>query len=180
MIGWASETTPSFFLSSHDIDLLLWFSSARVKKVYASAVHGVLSGAGIATPDAVQAQLTFDTGAIATVEACWILPNSFPTMTDSFIEVVMTDGIVHLDRKREQLEIATEVAFTYPRNSLVNNVGGKPSGAVAEALRHFVDCVLDSRQPLVDMATSVHVTEILAAIQESCESGQPVELKETA
>jgi predicted dehydrogenase len=179
MISWADRTTPAEFLSCHDLDLLLWYAGARVERVFATAVRGVLDAAGVTTPDAIQAQLRFATGAVATVEACWIYPNTFPTMTDSFIEVVLTDGAIHLDRKREQLEIASGTEFTYPRTSLVNAVGGKPSGAATHAVTHFVDCVLDGVEPLVDMATSVHVTEILEAIQKSCKSEAPVQLKET-
>jgi predicted dehydrogenase len=179
MIGWADSTTPAWFLSSHDLDLLLWYAGEQVESVYASAVTGTLSALGVDTPDAVQAQLRFIGGAVATVEACWSYPNTFPTMTDSFMELVLQDGVIHLDRKHEQIEVADLERFSYPRNTLVNHVAGKPAGSTAAAVEHFVDCVLDGRSPAVDIASSVHVTEVLAAIHRSCHSGQPVPLKES-
>ncbi|GAA2584266.1 Gfo/Idh/MocA family oxidoreductase [Dactylosporangium fulvum] len=174
MIGWAGQTTPSFFLTSHDLDLLLWYFDDRVERVYASAVHGVLREHGIDTPDAVQAQIRFAGGAVATLEACWTYPDTFPTMTDSFLELIFADAVVHLDRKREQIEIATPDRFSYPRNQLAGRVGGKPSGSVAAAVTHFVDAVLDKTPPLVTVDSSVHVTEVLAAIDTSWRTGQPV------
>jgi predicted dehydrogenase len=174
MISWAGRTSPSFFLSSHDLDLLLWYFDDRVVEVYATAVHGVLREQGIDTPDAVQAQVRFAGGAVATLEACWTYPDTFPTMTDSFLELIFTDAVIHLDRKREQIEVATHERFSYPRNQLAGRVGGKPSGSTAAAVTHFVDAVLDRTAPLVTLDSSVHVTEVLVAIDESWRQGRPV------
>lgn len=179
MIDWAHETTPAWFLSSHDLDLLLWYAEEQVDTVFASAVTGTLTSLGVDTPDAVQAQLRFANGAVATVEACWSYPNSFPTMTDSFLALVLQEGVIHLDRRHEQIEVADRERFSYPRNTLTNRVGGKPSGSTAAAVQHFVDCALDGGSPLIDIGSSVHVTEVLAAIHRSCLSGQPVLVKES-
>ncbi|TDC50683.1 Gfo/Idh/MocA family oxidoreductase [Jiangella ureilytica] len=176
MLDWADRTTPSFFLSGHDLDLILWCFEDHVVEVYATAVHGVLRDRGIDTPDAVQAQLRLSGGAVVTLEACWIYPDTFPTMTDSFLELVFSDAVIHLDRKHEQIEIATHEAFAYPRNQLAGRVGGKPSGSIAGAVEHFVDAVLDGRPPIVSIDSSVHVTEVLAAIDRSWRSGRPVDL----
>ena len=179
MISWAAETTPAWFLSSHDIDLLLWYAEDTVATVFATAVTGTLRELGVDTPDAVQAQLRLRGGGVLTVEACWSYPDSFPTMTDSFMEVVLSDAVIHLDRKSEQVEIADNKTFAYPRNLLVNRVGGKPSGSTAVAVEHFVDCVLDGTDPIVTLESSVHVTEVLEAIHESCSSGRPVQIGES-
>src|SRR5699024_6314194 len=115
MLSWASETTPAWFLSSHDVDLVCWYLGQPAVEVYATAVRGVLESRGINTPDAIQAQVRFAGGAVATFESCWIYPDTFPTMTDSFVEIVGTDGVVHLDRKADQLEVSTPDRFEYPR-----------------------------------------------------------------
>ncbi|SEE87577.1 Gfo/Idh/MocA family protein [Jiangella alba] len=176
MLDWADQTSPSLFLSGHDLDLILWCFDDHVVEVYATAVHGVLRDRGIETPDAVQAQLRLAGGAVVTVEACWIYPDTFPTMTDSFLELIFSDAVIHLDRKHEQIEIATHESFAYPRNQLAGRVGGKPSGSIAGAVEHFVDAVLDGTPPIVSIDSSVHVTEVLAAIDRSWRSGRPVDL----
>lgn len=174
MLGWASGTTAAWFLSSHDIDLLCWFFDDEVEEVYATAVSRVLRARGVDTPDAIQAQARFRGGAVATFEACWIYPNTFPTMTDSFVEVIGTKGVIHLDRKREQIEVATEAGFSYPRNLLLANIHGRQVGAVRSAICHVVDCVLDDQEPLVTLESSRHVTAILAAVHESIATHRPV------
>ncbi|AIJ26227.1 MULTISPECIES: Gfo/Idh/MocA family protein [Amycolatopsis] len=173
MIPWAAETTPAWFLSSHDIDLVSWLFDDVAVEVYANAVHGKLRELGVDTPDAVQAQVRYRGGAVATFEACWIYPDTFPTMTDSFVEVIGEQAVVHLDRKCEQIEIATERAFEYPRNLLLRTVHGRPAGAVRDALWHMVDCVRAGTAPLVTMESSRHVSAVLEAAHASIASGQP-------
>lgn len=173
MLTWASSTTPSWFLSCHDIDLVTWFfgPEAVATEVYATAVWGVLRARGIETPDAVQAQVRFSGGQLATFEACWIYPDSYPSMTDSFIEVVGEAGMMHLKRDSDQLELATNEGFEYPRHSIGQMIHGEQRGAVTDALRHMVSCILEDREPLVTLESSRHVTAILDALHRSLESG---------
>jgi predicted dehydrogenase len=98
-------------------------------------------------------------------------------MTDSFVELIFEHGVIHLDRKREQIEIATDDAFEYPRNLLINRVGGRPSGSAAAAVWHFVDAVLEGTSPLISLSSSVRVTRILEAIHRSCAQGDPVRIE---
>lgn len=173
MLSWAASTTPAWFLSSHDIDLVTWFfgPEARATEVYATAVWGVLRARGIETPDAIQAQVRFSGGQVATFEACWIYPDTYPSMTDSFIEIVGEKGMLHLTRSSDQVEMATEAAFEYPRSSIGSMIHGEQRGAVADALHHMVSCVLEDRPPLVTLDSSRHVTAILDALHRSLNSG---------
>lgn len=176
MIRWAGDTTCSWFLSSHDIDLVSWLFDDQVTSVYATAVRGVLDGRGVGTPDAIQAQVRYRRGGVATFESCWIYPSTFPTMTDSFVEIVGTEGVIHMDRKVEQLEIATADSYRYPRNLLTRTVHGRPAGAVRDAIWHVLDCVIDGREPLVTLESSRDVTAVLAAIHASVDAGSPVDV----
>ncbi|WP_374297840.1 Gfo/Idh/MocA family protein [Sphingomonas sp.] len=171
MLGWAARTTPSWFLSSHDIDLVCWYMPQPAVEVYATAVWGVLRGRGIDTPDAVQAQVRFAHGGVATFEACWIYPNSYPTSTDSFIEIVGQEGVIHLERKMEQIEIATARGYEWPRLAVMPTIHGEQRGALTEAVRHMVSCVADDLPPLVTLESSRHVTAILDAVHRSLASG---------
>ncbi|HEY8373640.1 MAG TPA: Gfo/Idh/MocA family oxidoreductase [Pseudonocardiaceae bacterium] len=174
MIPWAAGTTVAWFLSCHDIDLVTWMFDDEIVEVYANAVWGKLRGMGIDTPDAIQQQVRFRNGGVATFEACWIYPNTFPTMVDSFIEVVGTDGVIHLDRKCEQIEIATARKFEYPRNLLQRTVHGRVQGAVRDAIYHIIDCIRDDLEPVVTMESSRHVTAVLEAAHRSIAEGRPV------
>lgn len=173
MLSWAASTTCAWFLSSHDIDLVTWFLGARPVSAYATAVHGVLESRGIETPDAVQAQVRYEGGAVATFESCWIYPNTFPTMTDSFIEVVGQAGVVHLPRVSDQLELATETRYEYPRLSVGVDLHGVRGGAVTAALSHVLTCVLEGTAPLIDLRSSRTVIAVLDAIHRSLDSDRP-------
>lgn len=171
MLSWAANTTPAWFLSSHDIDLVSWFLGGHATEAVATGVKGVLSGRGIDTYDAVQAQVRYDGGRVATFESCWIYPDSYPTMTDSFIEVVGESGMVHLERKAENIELATDAAFEYPRMAIMPTIHGRQRGAMADSVHHIIDCVRTGETPLVTMDSSRHVTAVLDAIHRSLTSG---------
>lgn len=175
--GWSSRTNPSWFLSSHDIDLICWYFDAKPVEVFASAVSKVLVKQGFNTPDAIQAQVRFANGALATFEACWIYPDTFPTMVDSFVQVVCENQVIHLDRKCEQVEIATPLKHEYPRNLLAYPFeNGELHGAVPLSINHFVRCVTEDLKPLVTLESSLTVTRILDAIDRSLKMNDRITL----
>ncbi|MGW6499442.1 Gfo/Idh/MocA family protein [Nonomuraea angiospora] len=174
MIGWADRTTCAWFLSSHDIDLVTWLYDDHVVEVFATARHGKLRGLGIDTPDAMQIQARFSRGAVATFESAWIYPNTFPTMVDSYVTVAGESGVIQLDRQKENIQLATEKSYSYPRNMLQRVVHGIPAGAYRDAIHHFVDCARTGAEPLVSVESSRHVTAVLAAAHESARTGRPV------
>lgn len=176
MISWAEHTSPMYFLSSHDIDLVTWFLDDAPVEVYATAVSKVLRARGIDAPDAVQAQVRFANGAVATFESCWTVPDGYPTMVESFIEVVTTTRHLHIDRKIEQIEVATAEGFSYPRNLTGMDIAGRPSGSAPAAVHHFIDVVLDGGQPLIPLAHSLEVTRLLGAIEQSYTNGTAVKV----
>lgn len=177
MIGWAAKSSPSWFLSSHDIDLVTWLIGQTPTSVYASASAGILSARGINTVDAVHAQVRFAGGAIATFESCWVVPNGYPAVVESFVEVVSEHRIVHLDRKIEQLEIADDERMHYPRTAGAT-VGDRIVGPVVSAISHFLDVVEGVAQPLIPVEHSVGVTWLLEAIERSYTTGRPVTLSD--
>lgn len=176
MIDWADRTTCAWFLSSHDIDLVTWLYDDHVVEVFATARYGKLRGMGIETPDAMQIQARFGRGAVATFESAWIYPNTFPTMVDSYVTVVGESGVIQLDRQKENIQLATDQAYSYPRNMLQRVVHGVPAGAYRDAIHHFVDCARTGARPLITVESSRHVTAVLAAAHESARTGAPVKL----
>ena len=175
IVSWVNQTTPSWFLSSHDIDLVCWYFDVEPVEVYANAVYKVLKAKGLNTPDAIQAQVKFADGSLATFESCWIYPNTFPTMVDSWVQIVCENQVIHLDRKYEQLEIATPLKHEYPRNLLAYNFeNDEVHGAVPLSINHFIRCVDENLDPLVTLQSSLTVTRILDAIQKSIETNSRI------
>lgn len=171
--AWAAETTPAWFLSCHDIDLMTWLVGSPIVRVSAVARRGLLERHGIDTPDAVQIQAEFDNGAMATFESAWIYPNTFPTMVDSYITLTCEEGVIQVDRQSESISVATASGFRYPRNMLQRKVHGVEAGAYRDAIHHFVDCVVTGAEPLITIESSRDVTAALEAAHRSIESGRP-------
>jgi predicted dehydrogenase len=77
-LRWARETTPAWFLSSHDIDLIRWFMDSEPTEARAWGCKEVLKSRGIDTYDTIQAQVKFSSGAFVTFESAWVYPNTLP------------------------------------------------------------------------------------------------------
>lgn len=171
MINWAAQTTPAWFLNSHDIDLVCWYLKSEPIEARAWGVKKVLAARGIDTWDMIASQVKFASGAIATFESGWIYPNSFPTIVDSFVEVVGERGHLHFDRKRESMELSTEQKFTYPKNFLSADIFGVWRGAYPSCLDDFARAIHDDRATAVGVRDGRRVTAILTAIHASLASG---------
>lgn len=170
-LTWAGETTSAWFLSSHDIDLMRWWLASEPVEARAWGRKEVLVKKGISTYDIIQAQVRFASGAFITFESSWIYPNTFPSVVDSFMEVIGTAGHIHLDRKRESVEISTEKAFSYPKGFLNTEIFGRMRGAFPSCLEDFLFAVRDGRQPFVTAFDGRQVTATLEAIHQSLETG---------
>ena len=170
-LPWAGKSTPAWFLSAHDLDLLRWYFAAEPVEARAWGRREVLVKRGVDTYDLIQAQVKFSSGAIATVESAWIYPNTFPSIVDSFVEVIGSDGHIHFDRKRESIEISSPKGFTYPKNFLNAEIFGRPRGAFPACLEDFAMAILENREPVVTAFDGRQVTAALVAIHRSLESG---------
>ena len=171
MISWASQTTPAWFLNSHDIDLVCWYFGSEPVEARAWGVKKVLAAKSIDTWDLISAQVRFASGALATFESAWIYPNSFPTIVDSFVEVIGESGHLHFDRKRESLELSTAEKFTYPKNFLSADIFGVWRGAYPSCLDDFARAIHEDKPVAVGVRDGRRVTATLAAIHKSLKSG---------
>jgi predicted dehydrogenase len=148
-----------------------WYFASEPVEVHAYGAKGVLTERGIDTYDLVQAQVRFASGAFATFESAWIYPNTFPTIVDSFVEVVGSAGHLHFDRKRESIELSTNDRFAYPKTFLAHEVFGKLRGAFVECLGDFLDSILQDTPPKVTAFDGRQVTAVLEAISRSLAIG---------
>ena len=176
MLPWSAESSPAWFLSGHDIDLVSWWFDADPVEAHGYGVKGVLAARGMDCYDMVQAQVKFSTPggypAFATFEACWIYPDTHPAMPDSYIEVVGDAGQMVLDRKAEAIEMATQERFAWPRSFLNFQVFDRWVGAFPACVESFVDAIRDDRTPYVTAYDGWRATAALDAIHRSVESGQ--------
>lgn len=169
-LPWAGGSTPAWFLSSHDIDLVRWFINDEPVEARAWGRKEVLAARGIPTYDTIQAQVRFASGAFVTFESGWVYPSTFPTSPDSFLEIIGTEGVIHLDRKREGMEIATHERYRYPKSLVACSIFGRQRGAFPFCVEHFIAMVADHAEPLVTSLDGRQVTATLSAIHKSLET----------
>jgi predicted dehydrogenase len=176
MMSWTSRTSSASYLSTHDIDLVLWFLDTDVESVYAMGVKKVLAERGIDTEDAIQALVRFSNGAIGTFESCWVLPNTMPTTTDSFIELVGDKGTIHVDRIHEGLKVATQGKYEFPKLSMSLEIDGRMRGGVPFCLEQFVESLRKGEKPQPDAENGLKIVRISIAIQRSIKEGKLIRI----
>ncbi len=178
MIPWAKDSSPMWFLSCHDIDLMNWWFDKDPVEVKAFGVKKVLKEKhGWDTYDAMQALVRYEDGAFATFESTWIYPEKHPAMPDSFMEVVGEEGHFHLDRKMEAIEMSSADGLGWPRSLLNCQVFDRWVGAFPSCVNSFIDALLENREPYVTAYDGWRATAVLDAIHRSADSGESIPVK---
>ncbi len=174
--SWASESSPTAFLLPHMIDIARWFLSSEAKEVYARKTEGLLKQKGIDTHDTLVAVVTFENGATACFETCWILPDSLPTLVDHYVEVIGTKGVTYTDMKDNSLQKFADRA-EYPRCFSWTSLNDKGIGFFYESVYHFLECVMDRGiKPINNQEDGYANTEIIVAMLRSAEEKRPIQL----
>ena len=179
MLSWASKSEVIWFVGSHVVDLVRWLFDDEVCKVYAVSRSEVLKAKGVDTPDFYQAILEFKNGGVATIENCWILPDSLPTVIDFKCEVIGSEGAVYMDvSSHRTIQKYTAEKASNPDVFGSPMIYGKQMGFAVESIRHFVDCVINDKELMVTGKDGLIATKIISAIRESSKKGEPVSIFE--
>ena len=173
LASWAKDSSPAWFMSSHDIDLMVWWFDANPTEVYAKGIKRVLKAKGMDTYDGIQSLVTFENGQFATFESAWIYPDSSPYMPDSFMEVIGTKGTTHINRKDEAIDAILEEKFNCPRTFLNYKVFDEWVGAMPSSVRSFVTACKNDTETVVNAKEGLRSTAILDAIHRSLKTGKP-------
>lgn len=179
LASWSGRTTPAWFLSCHDIDLVTWWFDADPVEAYAKGVKRVLVEKGFDTYDGIHSLVTYEGGRFATFEAAWIYPNTSPYMPDSYMELIGSKGTLQIDRQAEAIDAIIEEKFACPRTFLNYKVFDEWQGAFPAAVRGFVHAIEHDTEPHVSVRDGVRSTAVLEAIHKSLASGRPEKIKLT-
>lgn len=178
MLRWASQSSALWFLGSHLLDILRFVLDDEVVRVYAIRRDGVLAGRGVDTADVHLSMLEFAKGTVVTMENSWVLSEANPIVFDFRVDLVGENG---------------QISGNPSHNGAITRMGGdglryadtlgvtptgttRVGGFVLESIARFVDMVLRDAPPLASVADGLTATRVLAAIERSAASGQPVDL----
>ncbi len=177
MLSWAAASSVAWFLGTHAVDLVRWLLDDEARRVYAVSRSRVLAAKSIATPDFYLAILEFTGGAVAQIENCWIMSESYPSIFDFKVELVGSRGTMMADLSTHRMvQKYTQDEAEYPDVMVSPEVHGRPTGFAIESIRHFLDCVIEDREPLVTADDGIAATRIICAVEESARRGEPVEV----
>jgi predicted dehydrogenase len=178
LAAWAKDSSPMWFQSAHDIDLVNWYFDDMPVRVSCQGVKRVLKERfGWDTWDLLHGRVRYAGGALATFEAAWIHPEAHPAMPDSLVALTGTQGHIHIDRKAEAVEMSTPDGLAWPRSFLNKEIFGRWVGAFPSCIQSFIDAVLDGFSPHVNEMDGWKATAVLDALHQSAErDGEPVEV----
>ena len=143
---------PALVTSVHDIDLVMWITGLRVRRV--RALESRREGAP--QPDLIWAQLELEDGVIASVSTATLHPKDGSIASSDRLEVYGDEGVAAVDLSTPLLSIQTRQPIL-PDWLFEPTDGG---GAFGTEIGHFCDCLRRGRASDV-----VTVDEAVAGIR---------------
>jgi predicted dehydrogenase len=178
MLSWAAKSSALWFLGSHVVDALRFVLADEVRRVYAVSREGVLAARGVPTKDFFLSTLEFRSGTAVTMENSWLLSEDNPMVFDFKLEIVGEKGQLQGDTSHNgALRKLAGGGMKFVDTFGITPTGpSRVGGFVLEAIARFVDAVLHDAPLLAGVEDGLAATRVLAAIERSAASGQPVEL----
>jgi predicted dehydrogenase len=169
------RTHPAIENSIHDIDLMLWYTGARVERVRGYGRKAVAEK----HDDTFWGVLEFDNGAIGVVETIWLLPKAAGMILDDSLQLVGDKGIGNVRLEPGGLTFWRDSGAETPDFSYDPRVAGAAKGALRDELAYFCDCVLDKRAPeVVTAVEAMRAVRVALALIESAAAGRDVTIKD--
>jgi UDP-N-acetylglucosamine 3-dehydrogenase len=165
------RTHPAVENSIHDIDLMLWFSGDRVKRV--RGYHRNVTGARHA--DTFWGVMEFAGGAVGVVETIWLLRDGCGVKLDDAMQVIGDRAAAEISFFPGALSLWKENSFDCPDVSYDPRVFGAAYGALREELMCFCECVRQGRGPEVIAAREAkNAVRVALALVESAQSDREI------
>lgn len=159
--------------SVHCTDLMLWFTSARVVSAYAQTVDV----RGLKHPDIAQTMYRFDSGATATLEAVWCMPDGSPFDIDERMEIIGTDGVIHIQDTYPNFSVSTKDGWRSPDTTYWPELHGVRTGALRDEFAYFTSCIQEQRPvEIITPEESMAAVEAALAAERSAVTGQIISI----
>jgi predicted dehydrogenase len=129
----------------HDTDLMLWYTGANVVSAYAQTVEV----RGKKYPDLGWTMYRFDSGAVGVLENVWCLPDGTPFQIDERMEIIGTEGSIHIQETHPNFSISDRAGWHSPDTTYWPLLHGIRAGALREELAYFADCIQHVRRPTI-------------------------------
>ena len=167
------RTHPAIENSIHDIDLMLWYTGDRVKRVRGYDRRAT----GRTHADTFWGVLEFAGGAIGVIETIWLLPQQAGILLDDAFQLIGDSGIGNISFFPGGLSFWRNGGFEIPDISYDPRVRGAALGALRDELAYFCDCVRTNRQPsLITPREAKNAVRVALALIESARLERDIDL----
>lgn len=164
----------SMHVMIHDIDYINWYMGCDPVKVFAKGRSVLLKENNM--KDVIYAIVTYENGAIACMEACWVLPENSPTIIDDKVEVVGTKGVAYVDSCDKGVGFVNEKGVRYPDSRHWYESNGRVSGDLAEELMAFINNILNGTKSIITPKQAYDALRVVDAIERSIAEEKEVEI----
>lgn len=177
-LAWAGRTNPIWNLLSHVVDYVAWIVGQGIVEVYGLAHEGYLKRAkGLDVPDMTVFLVRLESGAFATLESSWVLPDAYPRVVDIRLDVIGECGMIQMDFYeqgfRTYFDKAEEHALDFPVPDFTTQL----TGWWFDSCYYFVSCLETGQYPVPDGRDGLAVVETLVAMEESVKRGTVVRVR---
>lgn len=168
-----SRTHPVFMALAHDIDIILWLTGSRAKKVYAMSRKTCKQ---FQNPDILFAVAELENGILCNLETQWRLPNEYGQYLDTELEVMTESG--HLKLACPGGGLSSLFAGVQQRYDLTlwPEINAQMAGALPGEIQHFLDLITGrARDPVVTVREAMDGITMAHMLIRSSETGRIVE-----
>ena len=151
-------------LAIHDLDILSHLLGGPPSSIYARVLN-----LNSDMDDYALIMLSFPGGQLGLVEASWLTSPKVRKLS-----ICGTDGILELDYLSQEIRIVRE------RGKPPISISHRWEEPLKIELAHFVDCVLDQREPLVSGWDGLRALYLCEAAIKSSSMGKPVDIGDLA
>lgn len=130
----------------HDFDLMLWYTGAKPKTVYAQTAN---TRPEFKYDDIAWALFRLDNGAFAVIENVWSLPDNVPYAIDAKMEIIGTEGVINIDNSGKYYSVLTKKGVSYPQSTYWPKVNGLRRGYLKEEFDYFLKCIAEDKKPAI-------------------------------
>jgi len=174
------KLSPAAMESTHDLDFILWcLEPAKPVRVYSQVNYGAMKeSTGGDIPDNQWITVTLDTGLSFVVGGGWSLPPGYPNFSQTWIEMIGTEGSVFVDDSHRDVVLNTvKEGMRLPMSSMPGEfVDHAYAGPMKAETVHFLEAVACDRPVLVTGEQARQVMEVYIAADLSAERNEPVSL----
>ena len=157
----------------HDTDLMLWYTGANIVSAYAQTVDV----RHFKYPDLGWTMYRFDTGATGVLEDVWFLPDTTAFQIDERMEIIGTEGSIHIHEVHPNLSICDKDGWHCPDTTYWPELHGIRAGALREELSYFATCVQQGKKPtVISPEESMRAVEACLAAEKSAATCRIVKL----